>query len=398
MKKRQLLFTTLFALALVIVCSAQSTTDFRAGYIISDNGDTIVCKIDAIRWPSIPNMVNYRLNGELFSIQRSDITEIGIDKRYKHVRHQVEIDRSSTDLDNLETDKYLEFEPASLLLEVLVEGPAVLYYYRRGDLKRLFFQVEGSPVEQLLYKLYRKEDGELGANLGYKQQLWEALRCDGLTLTEIGELEYDYREITGFFRKYNDCTSSDRAGFDQNARTKVLFASLIAGPHFGNFQYESAITAGRSTLGSAGGYSIGLDLEYVFGTRNSNWSAYFTPTYHSTTTNLKEGEVDVDLNLKMLKVPVGFRYNILQEGISKGHFDLGVVLSVEGDASLTLDPEPEEAVDVASAWAIGAGINFTKRIYARVQYVGPYTVQRTRTDPEIFHSFLFAGLAYRLTL
>lgn len=398
MQSRSLWTVLLLLLITTLTTTAQNTTEFRTGYIVTKAGDSIDCKINAIRWPNIPSRVDYRVGGDQFSIQRDAIAEIVITNRYKHVRHLVDMDRSTTAMDALDDNKELNLEKANLLLEVLVEGPATLYFYRKTNMNRLFFSVDDDPVKQLIYKLYRKENGDLGANLGYKQQLWEELKCEDLSLTAIGELEYDHREITTFFRKYNDCKSSVREGFDRDARTRVLFASVIAGPHFGNFHFQSAFTPGRTALGNVSGVSFGLDLEYVFGTRNSSWSAYATPMYHSSSASYQTADVEVELNYNMLKLPIGFRYSVLQSGNPKGHIDLGLVFSIEGGASLTLVNEPEEPIDVTTGLGVGAGINITKRLYARTQYIAPTKVQKLRDEPEIYYGYIFVGLAYRLNI
>ena len=392
--------TVFLLLAGSTLALAQQNSEFRQGYFITTSGERVEGRIDIARWPSVPAKVSYRKDKETAQIDREEIAEITIPGRYRHLRMTVQMDRSTANPDQLDDDKELEYEEENLLLEVLVDGAAKLYYYKQSQyLERMFYQVGDQPVEQLIYKLYRKENGDLGANMGFKQQLWDKLKCEDIKLAEIGDLRYEYQEITYFFRKYNNCqpASLQAAGFDENARKRSVYLSVTAGPYFGSFSYSRSGVNGTTNLGSTTGVSFGLDLEYVISARNSKWSVFAAPYLHNVKEEYTDGSFEVELDLKAVKVPLGLRYNALKEGRPVWFADAALVFSMDGVSTLSFLGGGDRRVNSATTWALGAGGSITNRLYARAQFAFPALVDsESQATASVYYQHLLLSVGYRL--
>jgi len=94
------------------------------------------------------------MNGDIETISFEEILEFGIEGASKFIRRSVLIDKSS---DHLSLEKAPSFELETLMLKVLVEGKASLYYYTQGSFQRFFFANNGSEIQQLVYKKYKKQ-------------------------------------------------------------------------------------------------------------------------------------------------------------------------------------------------------------------------------------------------
>jgi hypothetical protein len=52
-----------------------------------------------------------------------------------------------------------------------------LYEYIDENLIRYFYNKEDSDIEQLVFKRYKNAKDEIATNDGFRQQLWNTLKC-----------------------------------------------------------------------------------------------------------------------------------------------------------------------------------------------------------------------------
>ncbi|MEL7425763.1 MAG: hypothetical protein AAFN81_22420 [Bacteroidota bacterium] len=320
-------FSLLVVLFGILSLSAQADKQFKRGYFITTTGERIDCYINASSWPNIPSQISYRQTHVSHTVDRQDIAEIVINEQYKHVRATVMMDRSTSQMDRLGYDKEVNLEEANLLLQVLVDGPAVLYEYREFDLNRLFYKVAEQEIKQLIYKLYLKEGDLLGENMTYKEQLWNDLKCEKITLEEIGSLDYSRRPMTKFFRKYNACAGGTEFSEGPDRSTGKVYGKAFIGPAFGGFRYRSPDVARAQDLGSATGFNVGLDFEYFFAGPRSGMSVFLAPYYQVISGGFGDDFTDVQADFGMIKVPFGVRYNSFKEGNPRFYVDLSFVFT-----------------------------------------------------------------------
>jgi hypothetical protein len=97
----------LFLFIIVSICSFKSFSQIRfiSGYFINTNGETINCFIKNVDWKNNPTSFTYRLSenattetGNIKSVQ-----EFGVLNSFKYKRFTIDIDRSSSQLNQLDT-------------------------------------------------------------------------------------------------------------------------------------------------------------------------------------------------------------------------------------------------------------------------------------------------------
>jgi len=135
MEKHLLLF-----LITLIYSSSFCQIEFKDGYLITNENDTVYCQIKDIGWKNNPTEVKFiSKNGSEKIASIADIKVFGIGQQIKFRRFQVEIDRSAESLQHLDRNRLPSFQSETLFLKVLVEGIATLYYYEDGKSKKYFY-------------------------------------------------------------------------------------------------------------------------------------------------------------------------------------------------------------------------------------------------------------------
>lgn len=167
MLNKQLL--TFFVFLLTNSLFAQ--TDFEKGSFTNNEGETVECFIKNTDWKDNPTEFKYKLSegGEILNGTIETIKVFEVYKKWKYVRASVNIDRSSSNLNNLSESKNPIFKEEQLFLKVMVTGNAMLYKYEDSNLQRFFFSTINNEIEQLVYKEYLAEAGRIGENNHYKQ-------------------------------------------------------------------------------------------------------------------------------------------------------------------------------------------------------------------------------------
>src|SRR5690606_28302403 len=120
--------------------------------------------------------------------------EFGIDNISKYIREIVNIDRSGESINNLSRDKNPILNKEELFLKVLVEGKSNLYEYVDGNLRRYFYTKENADIEQLIFKSYRTEEGNIGRNNKFREQLWVDLKYPDFKISKIESVDYNKRD------------------------------------------------------------------------------------------------------------------------------------------------------------------------------------------------------------
>ena len=124
---RQLL---LLLISQFILVGLSAQISFEQGYFIDNEGTKTICSIKNIDWRNNPSSITYRFDDNSPSVKTLDqIQEFGIDGISKYTRSVIQLDMSSTNINNLSFDKNPEFVQDAVLLKVLVEGEATSVSY-----------------------------------------------------------------------------------------------------------------------------------------------------------------------------------------------------------------------------------------------------------------------------
>ena len=187
--------------------------EFARGYYIDAKSNRIECLIKDEDWDFNPTEFITRTDETSPSkvIPANDFMEFGVNE-YKFVKTKVKIDKSNDRYDRLSGDKMLNLEEETLVLRALMEGEANLYSYKNEKFTRFFYSQNNGVITQLSFKMYL-QDGGVGKNNAYKQELLNSLKCDKITQNDIEDLDYDNNKLYEFFKKYNLCKATGMTDF-----------------------------------------------------------------------------------------------------------------------------------------------------------------------------------------
>lgn len=334
MKKQ---FSIFFALFFTISGIAQ--INFEKGYFVKNDGERISCLIKNMNWKSNPNSIQYKVSeeGGIERIGIDSMQEFAINNASRYRRFTVQLDVSSNNLNNLSSTQKPELKEDTLLLKVLLEGKASLYYFENANLRRFFYTIADNPIEQLIYKKYQIGNG-VKVNDSFKNQLWDKLRCKKLNKRSFDYLGYYKSDLLRVFSKYNECTNASFSVFEEKKKKIDISLSLRPGLNITSFEMSHPdIELFNADFGGKTTFRAGIEIAYFLPFNKKKWSIFVEPTYQyykSSAENIQR----LDLNYQSIELPFGIRH----------HFYLG------DDSSITV-----HGLFHVSDWDFDSKIDFT---------------------------------------
>ncbi len=365
----------------VISLSCFSQITYDKGYFINNENQKVDCFIKNHQWRSNPEKFEYKLTegGEIKKETIKSVKEFGIDGMYQFVRRTVDMDKSTSVINNLTYFEEPRYEEEELFLRVLVRGEYTLYQYSKGGFKRYFFGKNDSDIKQLVFKMYR-EDGKIKENKEFHHQLWDHLKCPSIGRSTITKVRYIKDDLSNFFVTYNECKNIDfvdfskegkRDFFNLNVRPRYNYSSLMIKNATGNetidinFDYQS-------------GFSIGLEAEFIFPFNRNKWAFIIEPTYQTFNAetnfyveNSYEKNITAKVEYTSVEATLGIRHYMFLNENSKFFvngsygFDIYSKSNIEFPLNFTLRTFEIEAI---GNLAIGGGYKFKDKYSAEFRY------------------------------
>jgi len=394
----------LFVITLIFFTNAYSQIKFEKGYFITNAGQKKECLIKNTDSYLTPKEFKYKeLNDtEIKTITVNNTREVVFLDGAKYIRETVLIDKSSNNISKLSQTKEPNFEEETLFLESLIEGEASLYVFSESNFYRYFYKLKNSNLKQLIYKKYKDlSNNSVKTNNRFRQQLWESLKCETITLEEIKKVNYAKQNLIKYFASLNTCKQSafvnfatknkskNKGTFNLNIRPGILFSSLEID--------EQATTSPdlptirENDFGSQTSFRIGVELEYVLPLNRNKWALILEPNYQrnfSATGRLSSVEQiaqfqttplfrDVDVELSSLEIPFGVRHYFFLNDSSKLFINGGLALFFPLDSEITIGPvnietsQPPIAAELATGISVyfGIGYNFNNKYSIEARFV-----------------------------
>lgn len=371
MKKTTLLFSLLFS----VILYAQM--NFEKAYFIDNSNNRTECLIKNIDWRNNPTSFEYKTD-ESSPIKTATIKNVQsfeIFNQAKYVRSNVQIDKSSNNLDHLSRVEAPEFVEEQLFLKELVHGNAILYKYQNGNLVRFFFQKGDSPIQQLVYKMYKNESAKYYYNNEYKQQLKKNLTC-GQNADKLERIEYKEKSLTDFFINYNNCVDpayeqtvfkAKQSSFNINIRPRINFSSLTLKNEPQHLTAE---------MGSQTDFGIGAELEFVLPFNKNKWAVIAEPTYqYYKAENTQDvnfvvgGKIITTADFKSIEIPFGLRHYMYINQTSKLFINAQYVLDFAMNSSIktvrsdgSVYAGIDNKVKTYPRYAFGVGYNYNNKL------------------------------------
>ncbi len=374
----------LLILILAIVCvESYAQISFENGYYINNLDQKIECQIKNEDWKNNPSDFEYRIPGTNESLTEmiGNVKEFAIYNGSKHLRAMVNIDRSKDNAQDLTLERNPLFKTEELFLKVLTEGKASLYEYVDGNLKRYFYNVENSTIEQLIFKKFKLLDNKIGTNNQFKQQLWEDLKCSSLTLKDAERLSYKRNELIDFFEKYYECTNSEYVSYLPQESSDRFHLTLRPRISNSSLSMRSNPANNKETdFESKLGLGVGLEFEFILPFNKNKWSLILEPTYLSFVadktrddTKVSCGKLVAEVNYKSIEVPLGLRHYFFLNDNSKLFLNVSYVFDMAMNSSIELKRADgvvldEFKINSSNYLALGAGYKLNDKYSVELRY------------------------------
>lgn len=350
--------------------SSYSQIEFENGYIINNNSEKINCLIKNNDWKYNPSEILYKLD-ENSDIKRGtieDIQEFGITSKIKFKRFLVDIDMSREDTNKLTQEKNPLFKEETLFLKQLIEGKANIFIYKSPSMTRFFYSLDNSDIEQLIYKKYKTSEGKISTNNKFRQQLWNALICDEISIQEVEGLNYSIKDLQNYFIKYNTCTSSDYIRYKKERKGKSFFIKLKPGVNYGSMKIKKGLNAGGVKMDNNLSFKVGVENEFILPFNNDKWSIFIEPSYTSYKGETYYGpsnKIKLNVNFNYIELGLGLRHYLFLNPNSKLNFNVGLIHDLPVNSEIIyymnnpLDPTLND-FQVTPSINFGVGYNYNK--------------------------------------
>lgn len=335
--------------AILIPCSIFAQSNYRPGYVIQSNGDTLKGYINYREWDLCPKSVQFK-NGTAdkkaieFTPQTS--REVHINGLETYITYAGPLSVGTTNLqylpDHIDTTK----KDVLVYLKRAVTGKHLTLYSYKNELKTWFLIAEpmANPIE-LRYYRYFSDYNEVASEDIYKSQLLLYINkfmpvSSGLS-KQIDEAKYEFRDLEPLINKVN--------GEAVAAKTKSvirLFAGLSANSIRTKVNNLDNINSEQSYHSVTPKINIGIDIlgnavvqKFIFRTEFSY--TYTKPRYHysadpgfaiPSTTN-----VDYKFNQSIISLSPQAIFNLYNTSKLKLYFDVGVSFNVSSYTQQSLN-------------------------------------------------------------
>ena len=311
MRKLSLLFFLLFA-------SLLYAQDFLNGYYITNNGQRVEGKFLETNFLDASDIkFKGSSDNDYKTLDTENITEFGIEDKYKSVKHTVQIDISDASQGQVSANKDATWQKQTLFLNVILEGDATFYSYTTSKNTKYFYKVKDRKMEpeQLLYRKYTSGSNSTSENNKYRQQLYNEMNCNDANTESFLNLKYNRGDLLNYFKEYNACKKSEIKIYrNKTDNYKWGYYSVFAGFYHSTFNLSGinpaqdnvndiTFSAGAELLIFMKSEKLGLFLRTEYEKIDSEISTYRQSPYSGVIT-----ENIYEINGTLINFYIGPRY------------------------------------------------------------------------------------------
>lgn len=393
----------LIVLAALLSIGTYAQINFQKGYIFKNNSERIEVLIKNEDWRNSPSHFQYKLSEES-KIQTGTLKSIkgfGVEGEFDYKKITVNIDRSKREIGELGMERRPHFKREELFLKTLVEGEANLYLYRDGNLRRFFYSVNDSPVEQLIYKKYKISAYKVATNNRYQQQLKNNVFCQNLSDNAFEEIDYSIKDLSKYFAAYNKCKNADYFAYSTKDKYDAFNLNIRLGLNNTSLSVHNNIADSRNAdFGNQWNLRIGIEAEFVLPFNKNKWSITFEPTYQYFKAEAKTSSIyrrTAKIDYSSIEMPIGVRYYLFLNEDSQiflnaaylFDIDLNSKLIYEGQKNLV--PIKDLEINPNGNMVVGVGYKY-KKYSVEVRY----GMERSLLTTYVFYSAKYPSLSFIL--
>ncbi|MCV6630038.1 MAG: PorT family protein [Flavobacteriaceae bacterium] len=358
---------------------SHAQTEFETGYFINNKGQKTTCLIKNEGWSTMPRFVKYKMEGSdmVYTLKAEEVEEFGIDNKRKFVYRFVEVEQSSDQVNRLRKNKEFKLEPTYTFLEVLLEGKATLYVYEDHGLVKFFYKSNKGTIKPLLYKRYLLDGLKIKNNSHYQRELFDNLKCEGMTYNDVLELAYTRSSLMKYFAKYSDCQGVEVLFEKSKAKGKFRWR-IKSGVNFSNLDTKFYTGEGFDATTT---FRVGMELEYILPFNRNKWSVFLEPTYNFETSDQKQVTAVINPYVtriynrsyvyEYVDMPVGVRHYMYLKDRHSLFLELSLV------ADLMVKIEPSKTPYLQSTIGLGIGYEFGNKYSIGLRYYGKKNIEPT---------------------
>ncbi|MGB3775850.1 MAG: outer membrane beta-barrel protein [Leeuwenhoekiella sp.] len=352
---------------------AEAQINFEKGYYINNLDQRVEGFIKNSDWKNNPSEFEFEVSesNEPNTITLNYAKEFGFEEGTKYIRNTVALDRSTSNLTNLSQERQPDFEEVQIFLEVLIDGEAKLYRYEDFNAIRYFYNLNGSPIEPLIYKEYFLNQ-KLKKNQSYRQELYSNLTCEALDEKDFERLKYSRQSLERIFIKYNSCKDSDFSNYKQKEKRPFIHLNLRPGLKNSSLNVIRYSTIGLDPVNiefnDKWNLRFGLEAEFILPFNKDKWSVIIEPTYQSykaeTTIDMERSSVDY----KSIELPLGIRHYMFLNKQSKIFLNASFSLDFSLNSTFNYRDRLDISITSRSNLALGAGFKYNDKYSLEFRY------------------------------
>lgn len=382
-----------------------SQDNFIPGNYTDNNNNIIKGFINDKKWTENPVDFEFKrnLDDDENVLTIENVKRFELDNASIYERHQVNIDKSSDNINKLNQQREPTFKEETLFLKVVLSGDISLLKYR-DNIKNHFYYKKDNLITLLVHKRYLTTNGAIAENNSFKQQLVVNIKCSNKDILNTENVTYSENSLVKLFEKYYKCNDQADTFTLYKEKNKIeLGIKLLVGFYTNSFEVNSNQ---RRTFdyGSNSGFLPGLELEAML--PNKKWSIFLDARYHTFD---GDGVIDVSVPLDNTTIPIpteatysavdfglgGRYYSQLTEDISL-YFGLNASIDfISNNEVFYNDPAAMDLVDIGGNLAIGIGLGVDyKGFNGEIRYHTPRDTVVTGATESVYNLLMFS-LSYK---
>jgi hypothetical protein len=387
MKKEKII---LIFLLLTIPLISKAQIAFKEGYYINNSNKKIDGYIEDVGWFNNPKQFVFKetLTDNEKILKIDSVQEFGIKNIFKYVRFNLDIDKSSNSKDFLSKSKNPKYEKETLFLKTIVDGNASLFVFSDKKIKKFFFKTSNNKIEQLVFKEYINQNGKIGVNNGFKNQLLQKLKCERINFKSLKETDYNEKDLTNLFVTYNKCKGEDPTTYNKNKNSNSFNVSAKLGTNSSTLSInDGGLLAKETNYNREFDLRFGVEFEFILKFNKNKWALIIEPTYLSYDAeeigSLGDG-IKTTATYKAIELPLGIRHYLFLNDKSKLFVNSSMIYDFvfEGSTARSLKASP------SINFSIGLGYNYKKKYSLELRHY---------TRRNILASYLSLAANYQTT-
>lgn len=340
--------------------------NFERGYFINNKDVKTDCLIKNEDWKNNPTEFSYKLSeaGEAKKADIASIKEFGIHNFSKYIRVNVKIDRSGDFAAKISTERNPIWSEETLFLKVLIEGEASLYEYEGGNIKRFFYSVPDSSINQLIYKKYINKKSIQFINNNFRQQLWANVNKEGLSPDYFNRIEYSKNDLEKHFRDFNGPEEGPNVAVNKNKVRDLFHVGAVGGISYSSLLISNVNYDSDDDFGNDLSFIAGINFEFVMPFNRNKLSMIFEPTFQNYTSEKEFRGHLTKIDYRFIEFPIGLKYRLfLNEDWDvyfKGFFIPYSCLNFGSKIYLNDTNDTELTVSTEGCYFFSAGIEYKR--------------------------------------